>query len=310
MQKPNATGKNKTTVHDAALAAELNQHMQEWNQTQAAVARAIGVSASALNQWIAGKYKGDIKGLEHAITGFLKRDRERSQGRKATLSFVITTSAAKVFEAARMCHLDGEIGVVVGPAGIGKTTAVKQYASSNSDVILIEADLGYTARDLFAELHKKCGFDGLGRINKMKDDVIDKLKDSGRMIVIDEAEHLPVRALDLLRRINDKAGAGILFCGLNRFMENLRLKQADFAYLYTRVGFKVTLEQLQAEDIEAIVHEVLPGSNGLWKTFHQESHGNGRVLAKLMTRTMRIAEVNGAAVTPEIVREAAKMLVV
>lgn len=298
------------TAHDAALAAELDQHMQERGHTQAAVARAIGVSASALNQWIAGKYKGDIKGLEHAITGFLQRDRERAQVRKTALGFVMTVPAAKVLEAARMCHLDGEIGVVVGDAGIGKTTAIKRYAASNSDVILIEADLGYTARDLFAELHRKCGFDGLGSINRMKDDVIDKLRDSGRLIIIDEAEHLPVRALDLLRRINDKAGAGILFCGLKRFMENLRLKQADFAYLYTRVGFKVSLEQLQAQDIEAIVHEAIPGSNGLWKAFHQECHGNGRVLSKLVARTVRIAEVNGAAVTPEIVREAAKMLVV
>lgn len=310
MEKTNATRKSKATDHDTALAAELDQHMQERGHTQAAVARAIGVSASALNQWIAGKYKGDIKGLEHAITGFLKRDRERAQGRKTALAFVMTTSAAKVLEAARMCHLDGEIGVVVGPAGIGKTTATKKYADSNSDVILIEADLGYTARDLFAELHKKCGFDGLGRINRMKDDVISKLKDSGRMIIIDEAEHLPVRALDLLRRINDKAGVGILFCGLNRFMENLRLKQADFAYLYTRIGFKVALEQLQAQDVEAIVHETIPGSNGLWRIFHQECHGNGRVLAKLMTRTVRIAEVNGATITPEIIHEAAKMLVV
>lgn len=310
MEQSNATEKSKKAVHDTALAAELDRHMRERNQTQAAVSRSIGVSASAINQWLAGKYKGDVKGLEHSITGFLQRDRERGQKHKKTLDFVMTTAAAKVFEAARMCHLDGEIGVVVGDAGIGKTTAIKRYTENNSDVILVEADLGYTARDLFAELHKKCGFDGLGRINKMKDDVIDKLRDSGRMIIIDEAENLPVRALDLLRRINDKAGAGILFCGLKRFMENLRLKQADFAYLYTRVGFKVSLDQLQAQDIEDIVSSAIPGSNGLWKAFHQECHGNGRVLAKLVARTARIAEVNGITVTPEIVREAAKMLVV
>lgn len=300
----------KNSEHSRALAAELEQCMAERGFTQAAVGRAIGFSDSALSQWRSGKYKGDVKGLEHAITGFLQRERERAGSRKLQLRFVMTGTAAKIFEAARMCHLDGEIGVVVGPAGVGKTTAIKEYAASNSDVLLVEADLGYTARDLFAELHRKCGFDGLGSINRMKDEVIEKLRDSGRLIIIDEAEHLPVRALDLVRRINDKAGVGILFCGLHRFMENLRLRQADFAYLYTRVGFKVILENLPARDIEAIVQDAIPGANGLWKTYHEESHGNGRVLSKLVARSLRLAEVNGMEVTTELVREAAKMLVI
>lgn len=304
------TNATKKAEHSEALQEELEQLMAERKHTQAAVARAIGISASALNQWLHGEYKGDVKGLEHALQGFLLRERERAKNKRSQLPFVMISTAAKVFEAARMCHLDGEIGVVVGAAGIGKTTAIKEYAAQNSDVILVEADLGYTARDLFSELHRKCGFEGLGKINRMKDEVIDKLRDSGRLIIIDEAEHLPVRALDLLRRINDKAGVGILFCGLKRFMDNLRLKQADFAYLYTRVGFKVVLERLQGKDVEIIVHNAIPGSNGLWKCFHEESHGNGRVLSKLIARSLRLSEVNGMELTPEIIREAAKMLVV
>ncbi len=309
MREPNATPKSGA-AHNRPLISEVEHFLEERRQTQASVARAIGISASALNQWLAGKYKGDVKGLEHAITGFLHRQNERARSKKTSATFVMTSAAAKVFEAAKMCHLDGDIGVVVGDAGTGKTTSVKEYASRNSDVILVEADLGYTARDLFCELHRKCGFDGQGSIHRMKDDVINKLEDSGRLIIIDEAEHLPVRALDLVRRINDKAGVGILFCGLKRFMENLRLKQADFAYLYTRVGFKVTLDKLQAGDVEAMVQDAIPGSNGLWKTFYEESHGNCRVLRKLVVRAVRLAEVNDVAVTSDIIREAAKMLVV
>ena len=292
------------------LAAEIAAVIRDRGLTQAAVARAIGFSDSALSQWLGGKYKGDVKTLEHAVTGFLQRDLERSEKRRITLPFVLTSAAARIFDACRMAHLDGEIGVVIGDAGIGKTTAIKEYAARNSDVILVEADLGYTARDLFAELHKKCGFDGLGSINRMKDEVIDKLKGSGRLIVIDEAEHLPVRALDLVRRINDKAGVGILFCGLKRFMESLRLKQADFAYLYTRVGFKVALENLRPQDVEMLVQEVIPGSNGLWKSFHENSYGNGRILGKLIARTLRLCDLNGAQPSADLVREAAKMLVV
>lgn len=300
----------KNHIHDSELEAELSRCMLERGFTQSAVARGLGISDSALSQWRSGHYKGDVNNLEHAIKGFLQRDAERAKNRRISLPFTMTSVAAKVFEAARMSHLDGDIGVVVGPAGIGKTTGVKEYARRNSDVVLIEADLAYTAKELFREIHRKLGFDGSGSINQMKNDVINKLKGAGRLIIVDEAEHLPVRALDLLRRVNDKAGTGILFCGLKRFMDNLRLKQADFAYLYTRVGFKVALKPLQGRDIETIVQDIIPDSNGLWKTYHEESHGNGRVLSKLVVRSMRLSEINNNIITPELVREAAMMLVV
>lgn len=306
-------GEKSTTTkydHDSALGEELSQCISARGLTQAAVSRALGISDSALSQWLSGRYKGDVKSLEHAVKGFLQRATEKAQTRRINLPFNMTSVSAKIFEAARMCHLDGDIGVVVGDSGIGKTTTLKEYARLNSDVILIEADRGYSPRELFREIHRGLGLDGTGSINQMKNDVISRLEGTGRLIIVDEAEHLPVKALDLIRRINDKAETGILFCGLKRFMDNLRLKQADFAYLYTRVGFKVLLDQLQSRDIEAIVHDALPGANGIWKTFHEESHGNGRVLSKLVKRSQRLADVNNLEITPDLVREAAKMLMV
>jgi DNA transposition AAA+ family ATPase len=142
----------------------------------------------------------------------------------------------------------------------------------------------------------------------MKDEVIDRLRGSGRLVIIDEAEHLPVRALDLVRRINDKAGCGILFCGLKRFMESLRVKQADFAYLWSRVAFRVVVDGLNVQDAELMVKEVIPGANGLCKTFYEESHGNGRILAKLIGRTVRMCQLNDSEPNQGIVREAARLM--
>lgn len=312
MKRPPATVTELNTPAPrlSPLAVELAETIKRKGYTQKAVADAIPISPTALSQWLSGKYPGDVKSLENAIIGFLQRDRERQDKRRIVLPFAMIGAAARVFDACRLAHLDGEIGVVIGDAGTGKTTAVKEYAARNTDVILVEADLGYTAKDLFAELHRKCGFDGRGSINRMKDDVIGKLKDSGRLIIIDEAEHLPVRALDLVRRINDKAGVGILFCGLKRFMESLRLKQADFAYLFTRVGFKVALEPLRPQDVEMLVGQAVPESAALWRVFHEESHGNARILGKLIARTLRLCDLNGEEPSPAMVREAGKMLVI
>lgn len=290
------------------LKKELKNVMDEKGLSLTAISRALGISTAALSQWFSDSYIGNIAKIDEAVKGFLERQRERKTTKK--IEFVMTSVVKKVFEVARICHLDGEIGVLYGNAGIGKTEAVKEYARRNTDVILVEADLGYTAKVLFQELNKKLGMDGRGSIHDLFDDVVMKLKDSGRLIIVDEAEHLPYRALELLRRVYDKAGVGILLVGMPRLIANLRGKKGEYAQLYSRVGVASKLDELKESDVDAIVSSVIPGSNGTYKVYYECSKGNTRVLTKLILRSLRVAEINNMTICPEIVRETAKMLIV
>jgi len=184
------------------LIYRLKNLMEERTLSQAYICRATGLSNTVLNRWLSNTYEGDVQKVCSIIESFLQRESEKYSTRK--LDFVMTSVARKVFEVARIAHIDCEIGVCYGQAGLGKTQAAKEYASLNPDVILIEADLGYTTRVLFSEIHKKLGLDGGGMIHSLLEDIIAKLKNSGRLIIVDEAEHLPYRALELIRRIHDK----------------------------------------------------------------------------------------------------------
>lgn len=292
------------------LEQQLRNLMDERGLSLSSVSRALGISTAALSQWLSGSYSGNVAKINDSVKGFLERQKERLKAPKKSIEFVMTSAAKKVFEVARICHLDGEIGVCYGDAGLGKTDAVKEYARRNSDVILIEADLGYTAKVLFQELHKRLGMDGRGPIHELFDDVVAKLKDSGRLIIIDEAEHLPYRSLELLRRVYDKAGVGIMLVGMPRLIANLRGKKGEYAQLYSRVGVASRLENLKAQDTENIVSSVIPSANGLWKIYHETSYGNTRRLCKLLLRSIRVAEINKMPVSHEIVRETAKMLII
>jgi len=292
------------------LVRELKQTIKERNLSLNAMSRALGISNAALSEWLSGIYPGNITKINSAVKGFLERLQERERIPKKTIPFQMISVAERIFEVARMCHIDGEIGVVYGDSGIGKTASVTEYAARNSDVIFIEADLGYTAKVLFQELSRWLGTDPSGSIHDMFESVVAKLKYSGRLIIIDEAEHLPYRALELLRRLYDKAGVGVLLVGMERLILNLRGKKGEYTQLYSRVGFSVRLESLKAQDTEEIISAVIPSTNGIWKTFHQESHGNMRILSKLIFRSARIAQINNLPLTTEIVREAAKMLIV
>ena len=227
---------------------------------------------------------------------------------KELIPFCQITNADIVFQIARTCHLEQEIGVLVGEAGTGKTKAAKEYSKQNPDVIFIEADLSFTTKVFFRELHKKLGMDGNGGIYDLFADCVEKLTDSNRLIIIDEAENLPYRALDMVRRLYDKANIGILLIGLPRLIANLRGKRGEFKQLYSRVGIVMALDEFSESDTKLIVQTIFPNTNGLYKTFHELAKGNGRKLEKLILRTSRAARSGRRDITEKLVKNAAEVL--
>lgn len=294
-----------------ALKDELKNYMHEHDDmSQAELARGIGISSTALSQWLNDTYPGNIAKIEDKVKNFLELQKERLSSPKGEIQFQHTSNVKRGFETAKICHLDGEIGVLYGEAGCGKTTLLKEYAKRYNDVIMVEADLGFTTKILFRKLHREIGLDGQGCIHDMFEDIVARLKNSGRLIIIDEAEHLPYRALELLRRVYDKAHVGILLAGMPRLISNLRGKKGEYAQLYSRVGIATKLDSLKHQDTEAIVKSFLPDSNGIWKEFHEHSMGNTRILCKMLLRSKRLAQINECEVTKEIVKKTAEMLII
>lgn len=280
--------------------------------SQSDIANAIGKSPTTISQYLQGKYGGDNKALEDDIREFLQREQERRVQPKLIVPFVTTSVASRVKQACRIAHLDSDIAVVCGAAGLGKTAALKDYAKKNSGVILIEAHLGYTARVLFQELHKLVGYDGTpGNINKLFSDVVERLKGSDRLIIIDESEHLPYKALELIRRIHDKAEVGIVLCGMPRLVSNLRGKKGEYAQLYSRVGVSAQLESLSLTDVQKLMEKAMPDAAHLATLFHDITKGNARLLLKLIQRTKRTMQVNSLRkVNEDVVRTAMQSLII
>lgn len=288
------------------LKEELKQLMEKKNLSFLNVSRSLGISKSGLNMWMNGNYSGNEQKLNKAVKSFIER--EKIKDSRYSLDFTLTSIAKTVFEVAQLCHIESEIGVVYGKAGLGKTTAVKEYAKSNSDVILIEVDFGYTARVLFSELHKKVGYEGRGTVYSMMQDIIFKLKDSGRLIIVDEAEHLPYKVLELLRRIYDKANVGILLVGMPRLIENLRGNKGEYQQLYSRVGIAKKLNNLNIADTKQIVESILPDKNNLVNEYYKYSQGNTRILSKLLVRSVNLATINEMKLDADIIAETSNVL--
>ena len=215
----------------------LNDYMAASDKSQAVIAKELDISESALSQFLKGKYK-----TPHTITPKIEQLLKISEQRLATPKeppFKMTSISQSVINIIRYCHLQGKIGVAYGAAGIGKTKACEEYVKKNPEAVMITTAPCYATmtgvNELLAEELKI-----KERISRrIFSEVVNKLKGSNRVIIIDEAQHLTVRVINHLRSIMDASGVGIAFIGNEEIYLKMRgAGQAAYAQLFSRIGDK------------------------------------------------------------------------
>jgi DNA transposition AAA+ family ATPase len=216
----------------------LRDHLNATGLSQRQAAKNIGVADAAISGFMRGSYPGDMHAVADKIVNYLARQEKRLEVPQEP-NFVETSIASEIFTVAEFCHNHNKIGLVYGDAGIGKTLALTQYAAAHPDVIFVRANVKLkSARAIENAIADKIG---------KKDDVIQALKGTGRLLIIDEAQRLTYSALETLRDIHDEAGIGIIFSGNKDIYDRMRGKKgALFAQLFSRVGMR---RYLQCRDI-------------------------------------------------------------
>ncbi|EIV7028097.1 AAA family ATPase [Salmonella enterica] len=294
------------------LITQLKDVMERRGYSQTQVARAIGRSGAVVNQFLQGKYTGDITDIQERITSFINREQEKEKNRRIQAHFVTTEMAAKGLEVLAYAHQECEICVLYGAAGLGKTMLLKEYVSRNKDALLIEADPGYTARTILEELCRLLSVKVRGNIHELIDACVRELRGSGRLLMVDEAELLPYRALEILRRLHDKAGTGVVLAGMPRLLINLKGRRGEFAQLYSRVALALNLgDTLSRDDFNQIAVNMMPeaGEASIGDALYTRSLGNARRLFKLARGVYRICDISQVPVSVGAIDKFAEMLI-
>lgn len=294
------------------IITQLKDVMDAHGYSQGQVARAIGRSSATMNQYVQGKYNGDIADMEERIGHFLRRVREKQNALRIDERFVSTPTASKGLEVLSYAHLESEICVLYGAAGLGKTMILKEYARRDDAVIFIEADPGFTARTLLEELCGRLRLSKNGNIHALIEVCVEKLKDSGRLLVIDEAELLPYRALEVIRRLHDKAGIGVVLAGMPRLIVNLKGKRGEYAQLYSRVALALDLgNALARQDFDQIAVDLMPEAEDrkISDALYEQSKGNARRLFKMARGVYRMCDISKKDVTVTAIEKFSEMLI-
>ena len=65
-----------------SIRQDLQDYISDNGLSQSAVARAVGVTSPVVNQYLHGKYPGNVQEIERKIAAYLQKQREREPARK------------------------------------------------------------------------------------------------------------------------------------------------------------------------------------------------------------------------------------
>lgn len=293
---------------------ETKQKLKEYltlnGISQSDVANAIGKSPATISLYLRGQYdKGRLDELDKDIESFLAVQEEKIQT-KTNVNFSQISATKQIFALLSGCHARSEIGIVFGKAGYGKTTAVKAYAESRHAVILIESGINYTAKDVLVDISEALGLESIGHTAALFRDCLKKLKDSGRLIIIDEAEYLNLTALETLRRLYDMSGnsIGLVLVGMPRLLNNIVGKKKQLEQLYSRRDRVAEINVMNLADTEEILRNNCPIAVQYSNLLLKLSEGRVRSLVKIINETTRLIRGSNRDINEKLIVEAAQGL--
>lgn len=252
----------------------------------------IGISPSLFSQWKSGKYAGDNRGVDVKVRNWMDAQRAKERSRRGlpeAPQFLRTPLAAKVLSVLEFAHQQGDVGVVGSVAGEGKTIAIEHYRENHNNVYVLEVMNG--AGSVGAVMKSLCETVGIYGVKNVVADyqtaIIHRLKNRDALVVIDEAQHCSINALDAVRGIHDKTQCGLVYSGNTEVWTRLTGGRAPaLAQLYSRVGMKMVLPRPTRDDV-AIVAKAwnVEGKAELELLFKiSQTPGHLRVMTKALQR--------------------------
>lgn len=274
--------------------------MRVENISQSTVGKEAGLSSSVVSQWIGGTYQGNNDSvaakLVKWINGRSARDQINAVMPKAP-AWIEAPTAKRIYAALSYGQTAGDIVCIYGGAGLSKTTTIRRYRERNSNVWVVTATPPTAgAANLLQEIAMALNLrDFPLHPHKLLLAILQQVRDSGGMLIIDEAQHLTKQALETARSIHDAADGtiGLALAG-NAAVYNTLFKNGDngFAQIFSRIGKRVALARPMAGDVHALAAAF--GVSGTQERRALEAIAQKPGALRMMVKTLRLAAVFAA----------------
>lgn len=289
------TATTNTTHHSEEVQADLRARVtaliDDEGYSQAKCATEAGIAYGTFTGWYRGTYQGDNNRVAGEVARWLKtrEDRKRTA---ATLpqapGFVPTGTTARITSILQYAQVAPDIAVIAGDAGTSKTSTCEEYcrATPNAWHVVMEPSTA-SANAMLTEVCAALGVTEK-RSTWLARAVGEHLRGRNSLLIIDEAQHLSLPALEQLRAIHDKHGIGMALVGNVSIYSRIDGgRTAQFAQLFSRVGMRLTRTRPSAQDVRALL--------GAWGITAEDAIDYLTAIAgkpgalRQMTKTIRLA---------------------
>ena len=222
----------------------------------------------------------------------------------------IRTGNTKQFE--EMCNemtsamslIGPSLAMVTGPAGRGKTEAARHYAVNSQAIYIPPMNIRSPAMVL-----REISFELSGMRPSRSDSCLsiigEEMARNRRLIMVDEADLLEMKCLEMLRNVNERFACPIMLIG----EEELKGKIGSRRRLASRMRRRMEFGPISKEDIAFFFHTSLGVKAGADVTSAIHKHANGDWRPVLTTainieRSMKASNVSE--ITMEMVSDAGR----
>lgn len=226
--------------------------------TYAEVARQVDKPrATTIRDLVKGTYRENADSHIRTLNMWIEQH-ARQRAVKIEGTFVQTKTARDILTVARLVRENQTMGLVFGPTGIGKTRCALALHETFIGSVLITVIWGmHHPKGLTAGIAEQIGvrhtsgtqnreYEHLTQLER----VIKRLKDSNRLLIVDEAHKLKDPAVELLREIHDATGCPILLLATKELHDRIqRSADPDRGQIYSR--FDIIRPLTEGHDVHA-----------------------------------------------------------
>lgn len=187
--------------------------------------------------------------------------------------------------------MDGN-AAIIGAPGVGKTMALDAYRSSSLRIsrLAITPIIAGSQRVLISEICECIGMSTY--LNESIYEMERALKRrfvGDHLLIIDEAQNLPLRSLRQLLAFSHTDGGDLrfVFCGNADILKQVNTDQGALAQISRRIKFRETIDSIDDDDADAITNSFgVEGLNAyrLMRSVGQHFHADGVVQVLQMAK--------------------------
>jgi len=229
------------------IVERLQRFLVDYNYTQAGVAREIGVSSTTISEVLRLRYTGGAMD-RHLIR--VHNWMELTARRNAIVrsrEFVETLVANEILQVARITAETCQMGLVFGPARIGKTFTLKAIEGDQvfgDPVVVTVTEATVRPFALCRAVCERFDVSGDGTFDRVFRRLCNRLTGTKRMLIFDEADLASYPALEMIRQLHDETGCPILFAGKPAVYEHLGLRHlGDFSEKLDQMAGRIVIKR-------------------------------------------------------------------